>query len=208
MIKQLVTISSSNQKIGPVAATYRPVGETCPECPIEKICYAKRGRAGMVARRSAEKEDDLEKASGVPLIRHLVSGDFFKKDSLGRSIIDRPYVKRLNEWHNEWAQRWTKGWTYTHGAKRLQAAGFGPDHWHKSLTVLASCQSVEEAKDLQAAGWKTARVAADRTDLQDNEAICPYDLEKGTGPHKTNCASCRMCFEEKFAKVNIVFLAS
>jgi len=156
------------------------------------------------ARKSS---DDLFKANGVGFIRHLVSGDMMKTGSDGRKIVDRDYCRSLFKWHREKTQRFTVGWTYTHFAKQVQKAGFGPDQHPEGLHILASCHSLEEAADLQSNGWRTARVTEDPKDKVAGEALCPYDLNKHNGVDNkeagVNCMTCRLCFQ---SNVNIVFL--
>jgi hypothetical protein len=208
----LVTANSGNNKIGPIAATYREVGPTCPPCALIDICYATRGYVKMIMERAADRFDSLESCRGAPLIRHMVAGDCFKKTKhrKPRSIVDRVFLRWLLAWHAQRSQRWTEGWMYTHGARQVAKAGFGPERFKGSgLTVLASCETLNDAQELQRAGWKTARVTEERGDLQPKEVYCPYDLSKHnkTKPD-TNCAQCRLCFATEYADLNIVFLQS
>lgn len=56
---------------------------------------------------------------------------------------------------------------------------------------MASADSVEEAAQAQAMGWRTFRVALpDHVARLDNEAICPASAEAGK---KLTCAQCRAC---------------
>lgn len=200
----IVTRCSGNSKIGPVAATYRPVGPTCPPCAMASDCYALRHRVAMIQRRSGSVEGELSTADGAPLIRHHVSGDFFTESKNGSKLVDRKYVRRVASWHEKRPQRYTEGWTYTHGPDQLERAGFGPEYWPNGLTVLASCETIDRAKELQSRGWRTARVTTQK-DRQDGEAYCPYDLAKSRGQQSpVNCASCRLCFDD--SNTNIVFL--
>jgi hypothetical protein len=200
--KQLKVVpNSGNAKLGPgVAATYRPVGETCPQdCTLlGNGCYAQRARVNIAQRRSAYETATLDKAAGAPLIRHHVSGDAFRADKL-----DRGYVRSLFSWHKRAAQKHTIGWTYTHRAQDWTDAGYGPETHPEKLAVLASCADKKTARSLRKIGWRTARVSEKR-DADKGEVYCPYDFAKdsGTAP-KTNCAKCRKCFP---GGPNIVFL--
>jgi len=202
----IVVSCMENRKTGPVAGTYRPVGDTCSsQCPLlGNGCYAQKHRVGMIQRRAAKVNGQLERANGAPLIRHHVSGDFLKETADGRKIVDRQYVRSVIDWHEAPSQRFTIGWTYTHSAKSMAKAGFEPDTFPENLTVLASCDSIEEAEDLQDDGWRTARVT-EEMDRQEGEIYCPYDLAKHQGRKPSvNCASCRKCFDDSGS--NIVFL--
>lgn len=202
----LVSAHSQNRKLGPgVAATYRKVGKTCPsDCPLlNHGCYAQRGHTTFVERRSEHTDDDLDKARGVGFIRHLVSGDWMKTTTDGRKVVDRELMREVISWHKQRSQRFTVGWGYTHAPKRVQKAGFGPENMPGNLEILASCSSIEEAKDFQDDGWRTARVTRE-LDAQPGEAYCPVDLAKKRKKDcQENCMTCRLCFA---SEVNIVFL--
>lgn len=228
----IVTPLSGNQKIGPVAATYRAVGPTCPpDCPLlprrlqegaakrapGARCYAGRGHTASVATRAGDGPSrdylaDLRRADGAPLIRHLVSGDWLRPagDHPRRRVVDRELLRAVVAWHREPSQRYTIGWGYTHGPRRLEAAGFGPGTWPAGLEILASCHTKAEAADLQRDGWRTARVAANKSGLAAGEVYCPYDLAKHEGrpaAARTTCAACRLCMPGgDGCNPNIVFL--
>ncbi len=229
----IVTPSSGNRKIGPIAATYRPVGPTCPlDCPLlpQKLqrkakngkstrrplgspvtsasCYAASGLVSSVAQRSDEISHDLSQARAAPLIRHLVSGDWLKPTADGRRVVDRDLLRAVCDWHCEPSQRFTIGWGYTHSPDRLDAAGFGPWALPPGLEIMASCHSKDEARQLQKDGWRTARLAPDKSGgLDQGEAWCPYDVAKRDGvpiEQRPTCASCRMCPDK--SGPNIVFI--
>ena len=70
--------------------------------------------------------------------------------------------------------------------------------------VMASCDTVQDAIDAQALGYRTFRVTAldSRQDKQAREVICPASKEAG---HKTSCASCLACGGKSAkARANIV----
>lgn len=198
--------ASSNRKLGPgVSCTYRPVGDTCPkDCPLlNHGCYAQRAHTHWVAKKSGKHAHSLRRVDGTGLIRHMVSGDFLKTTRDGRRIVDRALLREMFSWHSARTQRSTIGWGYTHAARRLAKAGFGPSTFPKGLHILASCHSVSEAKDLQREGWRTARVTTE-LDAQPNEVYCPVDKAKHEGRDcEATCASCRLCFE---SEQSIVFL--
>jgi hypothetical protein len=200
-----VVKASSNRKLGPgVSCTYRPVDITCPRtCPLlNHGCYAQRAHTHLVAKKSGQYRHSLSRADGTGLMRHMVSGDFLKPTKNGRRVVDRQLMREIYAWHRGRTQRSTIGWGYTHSARRLAKAGFGPHTFPKNLHILASCHSVSEAKSLQAEGWRTARVTTEY-DRQDNEVYCPVDKAKHEGAKcEATCASCRLCFE---GEQNIVF---
>lgn len=202
----LVTVNGANRKLGPgVATTYRPVGPSCPpDCPMSDECYAKRGHVTIHATRSEGRSDPLRKAAGATLLRHVVSGDWFKTAVDGRKLVDRQLLAEAVKVHTE--APWLTGWGYTHGAERLQRAGYGPGTWPENFRILASCDSPEEKAKLNKAGWQTARVIAEKGDCLPDEKLCPYDAAKRTrvpAVYRTTCAQCRACF---VGKQNIAFL--
>jgi hypothetical protein len=209
-INQICVACSSNKKTGPVATTYRPLSN-CPPCALRKVCYAARGRVRIHQQAAETRTDSIWTLTGLPLIRHMVSGDTMRRDAIGRRILDVPYLHSLKEFHEHRTNRFTQGWMYSHAARQMQAGGFGPDHWpdykNGGLRVLASCETIEGAQELQADGWHTARVADKPGDRQPGEIYCPYDLAKHRGQQqRTNCHRCRLCFQPKSKQKNIVFI--
>ena len=204
----IVTPNGYNRKLGPgVATTYRPVGLTCPPtCPLlGNGCYAQRGNVNIHAKRAASKRDELRKAAGNQLIRHLVSGDWLKPTADGRRIVDRELLRETIALHK--SVPWLTGWGYTHAAERLAAAGFGPDAMPSNLRILASCESLEAKYRHNAQGWATARVIDEPSERQPDEFLCPVDAQKRKGlpqDQRTNCTRCRKCFQSE--PVNIAFL--
>lgn len=197
----------NNAKLGPgVATTYRPVGPTCPpDCAMADACYAKRGRVAIQARASEGDTDDLRAAAGNTLIRHVVSGDWFREGADGRKLVDRELLAEAIELHT--SAPWLTGWGYTHAAERIDRAGFGPESWPANFCILASCQGIEEKERLNEAGWVTARVIEEPSDKTRDERLCPVDAQKRAGipqEQRSTCARCRMCFDGK--NRNIAFL--
>ena len=206
-MKMLTVVpNGANSKLGPgVATTYRPVGPTCPPgCALASACYAKRGRVAIQAKRSEGRTDRLWAAAGNTLIRHVVSGDWFKPAKDGRKIVDRALLTEAIETHTQ--APWLTGWGYSHAAERLQRAGFGPDSWPSNFRILASCETAEHKELLNADGWQTARVIEEIEDKLPDEKLCPVDAQKRGGVPKewrTTCAICRKCFD---TDRNIAFL--
>jgi hypothetical protein len=155
-------------------------------------------------KKSGAKEDSMDEMNGAPLVRHHVSGDFFKESKDGRKLVDKKYVELFKKWHGRGVQKWTNAWVYTHGAEQLERAGHGAESWPENVQVLASCDSKEDAKALQGKGWRTARVTEELDDLEPGEVYCPYDKVKVTGKGKPiTCHVCRLCVHDG---PNIVFL--
>ena len=184
---------SHDRKTGPVSATYRPVGTTCPPCELAGHgCYAQRGRVNIHQRASADETGDLDNAAGIDLVRHMVSGDWFRPWG-DYQRLDTAYVQAVLAWHRE--QPRTFGWSYTHRSDVWDRANLGPNFWPENFHCLASCDDLPTARAAQAAGWTTARVILDPSERERNEVLCPYDKAKHAGvlPDVT-CRTCHLCW--------------
>lgn len=188
---------SSNSKIGPCSATYRPVGLTCPsECVLlDNGCYAQRGHTNIQSTQSTYYSDELTTLADSDFVRHHVSGDFFDHDELN---LD--YLFQVLKFHYDNPQ--VVGWTYTHRWEDIEEVA--PVEIHpKNLTILASVDSIKEKSLANAFGWRTARVS-EINDRLDDEILCPIDLAKHLKKKTyTTCVTCRLCWT---SKKNILFL--
>ena len=172
---------------------------------MASACYAKRGRVAIQARRSEGRSDALRTAAGNTLVRHVVSGDWFRDGADGRKLVDRALLAEAIQLHDD--APWLVGWGYTHGAERIARAGFGPESWPANFRILASCEYITEKEILNEDGWQTARVIEETGDKLPDEKLCPVDAQKRAGVPKekrTTCARCRACFDGKDR--NIAFL--
>lgn len=193
-----VVRNSKNSKIGECAATYRPVGITCPQdCALlDAECYAQRGLVNMIQLKSEPYDQEHEELVGTDYVRHLVSGDAFKDDKL-----DKDYVSSLLRFH--WMHPETQGWGYTHRCQDWDDAGLGPEVHPPNLTILASVDSLPDARRAWKAGWFTARVIDSAADKHPSEVLCPFDVAVvSKAKPKINCISCKKCWEQN----NIAFL--
>jgi hypothetical protein len=55
---------------------------------------------------------------------------------------------------------------------------------------MASTEGVDEMLEAKELGWRTFRVTADITKLQDNELICPATVEGGKSKQCITCGKC------------------
>lgn len=119
-------VGGNNAKTG-TPATYRPVGPTCPPCPISETCYAKYGRVKLHAKRSQPDALASLTAAAIAIVVALkggsparlhVSGDFFAD-----GLPDAPYITGLVELtariRPHFPDEKCAAWTYTHGTKEL-----------------------------------------------------------------------------------------
>jgi len=195
------TPKSANRKTGPMAAIYRPVGLTCPNtCPLlNNGCYAQRGPAALVARRSQKKTfnfDDLinKMPRNINVIRLNVTGDFL--DENGQ--VDKSYLNALIKAAKKYPDIFFYG--YTHAWRELTG---WLKKFPKNVKIWASVNSKPEASEAKAAGWDYARVTTEH-DRERSEVYCPVDKAKREGREPDiTCDKCRLCIDKP--KGNIVF---
>ena len=206
----MISIDSENRKLGTMNATYRPVGPTCPHsCAMLKPgggCYARVGPTGMQAINSKARTDDFTRLllSKHTYTRHHVSGDVFDVDGK----IDTFYVMELLRFYRQHPEH--TGFTYTHDIEQWDTAGFTVDTIPANFQVIASCDTDEQLTYAIAHGWKYARVTETQA-IGKGEVFCPIDKLKHNGARideidNVNCANCKLCFNSKFVKLNIVFM--
>jgi hypothetical protein len=187
----VATEISRNKKTGLAAVTYAPI-QTCPkDCPfIDKGCYAKYGPLGMITKRIESKdakkalaEEEAEKilamSGRLPLRLHIV-GDCATKEA----------ARILSRAAEEYAKRFNKPvWTYTHAWKRVPREAWG------NVSVLASCETMEEVEKAYLRGYAAA-IVSDATKRTKQGAFyvvpCMNQADK-----KTKCVDCGLCFDDK-----------
>lgn len=187
---------SGNEKVGKISITYASQ-VTCPStCPLKDAgCYAELGRIGMitsklnqstmtaieVAHAEAEQIRELAKVSIRPLRLHGV-GDCSTPESA--EIVSEACLEY-------------KGpvYSYTHAAATVPRSS-----WN-NVSILASCETMEQVMEAQERGYATAMVVGEHP--ADGKAW----VDEGTGqkiipcPQQTRlgvtCNSCRMCMDDK-----------
>lgn len=210
---------SKNAKIGIAAATYRPVGDTCPlDCFLlsmgpatektdHKKCYAQRHHVGIHARKSANDYHELDRvlSSGVSLIRHHVSGDFFKNDQ-----FDAEYFEYVVNFHRRNPR--LHGYAYTHRIADILDYGITFDSLPSNFTLMASLDPNNDTPELRArvhaAGFHYTRVHFGSVDeslaeRKKNEVVCPNQLSRHYGKTPVTCSQCKLCTH---GKTDVVFL--
>jgi hypothetical protein len=193
---------SSNVKIGKsVSATYAPIKQTCPEsCKLrDTACYAQVGNVGginaRISRNAAEQKlsatriaeleaEEIDKSFkggkivGNGGLRLHVSGDVRTQRGVG-------YLSRAAQRFQ--ARGGGKVWTYTHAWSKL------PRHLWKGISVLASCDTIQEARAALRAGYAPAMVVAefeqDSSYLIDGIRGIPCPAQT----RDTTCEACKLC---------------
>lgn len=190
---------AGNRKTGPVSATYAPL-TTCPDsCPFKSAgCYAKNGPAGIATNRcthNAVKYDlsplalacieasAVQDLSGRQPLRLHVSGDF--DDALCAEILD-------NAAGIYTAKHGQPVWAYTHNWEKI------PRDVFQNISILASCETVEQAQRASAAGYAVAIVVPEDT-KPEGVTICPAITKNA------QCSCCRLCMQSDKLKKMIGF---
>jgi hypothetical protein len=82
-------------------------------------------------------------------------------------------------------------WTYTHAWRKVHRASWG------SVSVLASVETMADAKLAQARGYAVAMVvpehASDRAEVVDGSRVVPCPEQSGRG---VTCVDCRLCMSD------------
>ena len=189
---------SANSKTGPVSVTYAPI-QSCPKsCPfLNSGCYAQTGHCGMhlarlnktatennitrpidIAKKEAEAISKLK--GDKPLRLHIV-GDC--RTSKAAEIV----AKAATEYTAKHGQ---PVWTYTHAWREIPRSKWG------SISVLASCETITEAKEAMKRGYAASIVRLkefDRPFVWEDVIMMPcLEMTKGT-----KCDKCKLCFNDQ-----------
>lgn len=194
-----VVEKSENAKIGLAAATYLPIFATCSStCPLlNNGCYAQGGNVGMNVRRLEREMSGL----GGDVIAILEAGEI--RDAAERVKDSRPLrlhvsgdaitefrARMLADAARSWKGR---VWSYTHAWRDVSRESWG------GVSILASCERLEDAKKAMKAGYAAALVtgphpANGRAYERDGVKIipCPAQTRKDV-----KCTTCRLCFDDQ-----------
>src|SRR5262249_12483790 len=186
--------TSTNAKLGPVSATYASQASCPRSCPwYRNGCYAERGQVGFQTRRLnrsrireaariAEAEARaIDALTGDRLLRLHVVGDA-RTDAAARvlSAAAQRYARRGNA-----PRRGRKVWTYTHAWRTVSRAS-----WDDAVSVLASVETVKEAREAMRAGYAAAVVVC----AFERQSAYPIDgVTVLPCPNQTRGVTCRAC---------------
>lgn len=191
-----VVMNSQNAKIGNIAATYLPIKSTCPTtCKLkDNGCYAQLGNVGFQVRRlervtEGKKAYDIIRAEAREItakgklangktLRMHVSGDCRTAKSA------KLLAKAATYWNG-------KVYTYTHAWRSIPKESWG------SISVLASCESIEDAKDALKAGYAPSIVVdkhvGERAYMQDGVKVIPCPSQT----RGITCDKCNLCMNDR-----------
>lgn len=189
--------NSKNGKTGIVSATYGPI-KSCPDaCPLKNNgCYAQLGNVFFTVKRlnKAVEENDasleniaefeakeIDKLSGKNPLRLHVSGDCRTNEC---AKILAAACERYTKKHGQ------PVWTYTHAWRDIDRSSWG------KISVLASCETLEQCKEASAKGYATALLRPEpfqKTIKENGLRLVPCkELTKGI-----SCTDCKLCFKDK-----------
>jgi hypothetical protein len=186
--------TSTNAKLGPVSATYASQASCPRSCPwYGNGCYAERGQVGWQTRRLnrsrvraaariAEAEARaIDALTGDRLLRLHVVGDT-RTAAAARLLAAAAhrYARRGNA-----PRHGRKVWTYTHAWRSVARAS-----WGDAVSVLASVETVKEAREAMRAGYAAAVVAC----AFERPSAYPIDgVTVLPCPNQTRGITCREC---------------
>jgi hypothetical protein len=200
MSKLIIAVEKSqNSKTGDnISATYAPI-QSCPKTCVflNKGCYAQYGHTGIhlsklnkectvskktrpidIARSEAK---EIRKLSGKNPLRLHIVGDC--QTPKAAEIIAAACADYMNK-HNQIV------WGYTHAWKVIPR-----EKWGK-ISILASCETLEEVKYAHSRGYAASIVRAKPFEnsfiYQDVKMIACKEQIKGI-----KCSDCKLCMNDK-----------
>jgi hypothetical protein len=206
---------SGNEKIGGkdsngLDAVYIAIRQSCPtECPFKPVdenqgCWATVGRVGMLNSR-LEKEAkgmdrralgrEVAKAIDASWPRGVRQGQMLRLPVAGDLAVPSA-VEPVAAAVRRWKKRGGLGaWGYTHAWRRVTRASWG------EVSVLASVETLEEAKQARRRGFAPARVVADfpngsKAWVEEGVKFIPCPEQT----REVTCDQCRLCFDDKKLK--------
>jgi len=206
-----LVLQSKNIKTGLVSATYSSIDATCPKsCPfMGEGCYAQIGMVGIHtvrfnkkyhrARNPVTPEDVAREEAGLikkaicesknilPLRLH-VAGDSRTNKA----------AKLLTNSVKHWNQ---PVWCYTHAWRNVHR-----ESWGTKVSILASCESITDAKIAMNKGYAVAIVTpphpSPKAYMEDGVKVIPCPAQTHDN---VTCVSCKLCWnDQKLLKQNAV----
>lgn len=207
MNKLIIAVEkSTNSKIGVVSATYAPI-ETCPStCPfLNHGCYAQTSHTGIHAARLGKNARASKVVTPLKLAKEeakairTLKGDYdLRLHVIGdcKTTKAAEVLAKASAEHS--AKHGKKVWTYTHAWREIPREKFG------DISVLASCETLEECKQAMRRGY-----AASVVRLKPFKGTMPFSGLKMTAckelSNGTKCSKCKLCMnDQKLLKNNEV----
>lgn len=197
---------STNSKTGIVSATYAPM-QTCPStCPfLNSGCYAQTSHTGMHAIRLGKEARQMKLETPLKLAQEeakairALKGDYdLRLHIVGDCKTAKAAEVLARAAKDHMAKKDKKVWTYTHAWREIPRNKFG------SISVLASCETLDECKKAMKRGY-----AASVVRLKPFKGTMPFQGLKMTACKSLSegmkCNECRQCMNaDKLLKNNEV----
>lgn len=197
----LLTLKSSNAKLGGAATTYAPIANSCPtSCPfMGSGCY---GQNGPVAIHGARLEATFAGLS-ADTVAMWEAGEIRDAAHMLRKRRQTMPL-RLHTFGDcrtpfaalqvsDAAEYWPGAvWTYTHAWRDVERWNWG------KVSVLASCEGLDGAREAMALGYAASMVVAEHP--ADGKAYMAGDVRVVPCPEQTRgrtCSECRLCWDDQ-----------
>lgn len=194
----LAVNKSTNSKTGKVSATYAPI-QSCPKtCPfLDSGCYAQYSFCGIQLRRLNAAAKTQKKTRAVDIAREEAKAIRGLKGQhpLRLHVVGDCKTPKAAEIVADAAKDYTSRegqpvWTYTHAWKTIPREKWG------DISVLASCETIEDAKLAMERGYAVSMVRIKEFDrpfwLSDIRMTPCLEMTKGI-----QCDKCKLCFNDK-----------
>jgi hypothetical protein len=198
-VSVIATEKSENRKLGSVSITMASIAGSCPRtCPLQnRGCYAQTSFVGMMVARmdrhvqdagldveaiAQDEADAIDNLTGKRALRIHVAGDC-TTDTAAQTVSSA--AQRYSERHDQ------KVWGYTHAWRDVAR-----DSW-KDVSILASCETVQDVADARERGYAAAVVVDEfpgtKAWKQGDLTLIPCPEQAGTSP---SCNDCRLCWND------------
>lgn len=187
---------SQNSKVGQVSATYA-AQQSCPKsCQLRNSgCYAESGMVGMQTRRlnrANRSAGELARAEAKG-IRSLTGRFPLRLHVVGDCKTDYSATTVSSAADEHRAKFGNSVWTYTHAWRDVQRSSWG------NVSVLASCETVQETVEAMQKGYAAALVLPKHKQptawweptSSSHVTVIPCPEQTGKA---TSCEECRLCW--------------
>jgi hypothetical protein len=210
-----------NEPLGPfVSSTYVSIAATCPDTCSYKGngCYVQSGPASRWAQKldreavgsspdrvSITEAGVLSKAFPRGIPRDGARGGRDLRLHVGGDVSGRVGAWWLGIAASHWVARGGGAvWTYTHRWSSIER-----DAWGRSISVLASVDSLSEIADAHARGYAVAVTISSFPDGHrqwrvGDFRLVPCPAEAGAS---VTCATCRLCMNDQRLRANRIVIA-
>lgn len=179
-----------------VDCTYAPIEQTCPNsCPMkkDKSCYASIGFVGIHNQRAIKKakklsSTEIAKKEAKEILKNLDTKAKLLRLHVSGDCNTKTGAKELAKASKLWIES-TEGkvWTYTHAWKSIPRSYWG------LISVLASIDNIDQAKEARGQGYATA-IIVDKFDSDKSFKLggikyipCPAQTRD------VSCSDCNLC---------------